>query len=53
MFQAESPYIVLMDINMPMKTGIEALREIKQIKPDAFVIMLTSLTDVGSIEQCL
>lgn len=52
-FEAESPDIVLMDINMPIKTGIQALKEIKQVKPDAFVIMLTSLTDVESIEQCL
>ncbi|GJL78901.1 MAG: response regulator [Nitrospinaceae bacterium] len=52
-FQYESPDVTLLDINMPVKTGIEALAEIKKINPGAFVIMLTSLTDINSIEQCL
>lgn len=52
-FQAESPDITLLDISMPMKSGIEALDEIKKINPNALVIMLTSLTDIESVEQCI
>ena len=32
---------VLMDIKMPDKTGLEALKEIKKINPDLPVIMIT------------
>lgn len=36
------PNIVVMDIRMPGKSGIEATREIKQLYPDTQVIVLTS-----------
>ena len=37
------PDVVLMDITMPRKDGLEALQEICQIDPLAKVIMLTAL----------
>ena len=37
------PDVVLMDITMPRKDGLEALQEIRQIDPLAKVIMLTAL----------
>ena len=39
------PDIVLMDIRLPGKSGIEACEEIKKIKPDVQVIMLTSYAE--------
>lgn len=39
------PQVVVMDIRMPDKNGIEACREIKGIDPGIKVIMLTSYTD--------
>ena len=39
------PDIVLMDIRLPGKSGIEACEEIKQIAPDTKVIMLTSYAE--------
>lgn len=51
LFKAESPVLTLLDINMPLKTGIEALKEIKEINPDSLVIMLTSLSDRDSVKQ--
>ncbi len=32
---------VVMDINMPGKTGIQAVREIKEAQPQTFIIMYT------------
>ncbi len=35
------PDVVIMDINMPGKTGIEAVSEIKEGRPQTFIIMYT------------
>ncbi|HEV2800678.1 MAG TPA: sigma-54 dependent transcriptional regulator [Pyrinomonadaceae bacterium] len=40
-FEAESPTAVLLDIDLPDGSGLDALREIKQRQPDAVVIMIT------------
>ncbi len=53
LYKKEKPDILLLDINMPVKTGEEALKEIIEEFPDAFVIMLTSLADMESVENCL
>jgi two-component system chemotaxis response regulator CheY len=53
LFSKEKPDLLLLDINMPLKTGEEALREIMDAFPDAFVIMLTSVADRGSVENCI
>jgi DNA-binding NarL/FixJ family response regulator len=39
------PDIILMDIRLPGKSGIEACEEIKQKKPDIKIIMLTSYAE--------
>lgn len=53
LFKKEKPDLLLLDINMPEKTGDEALKEIIADNPDAFVIMLTSVSDMKSVEHCL
>ena len=53
LYRREKPDIMPLDINMPIKTGDEALRDIVSEFPDAFVIMLTSLADVESVQKCL
>ena len=52
LFQQHSPHITFLDINMPVKSGIEALEEIKNIDPDALIIMLTSVDESSSVEKC-
>lgn len=51
MYAEEQPSLVLLDVNMPVLDGIGALREIRQIDPDAVVIMLTSVTGRVIVEQ--
>ena len=47
------PDIVLLDLNMPVKTGLEALREIRAGHSNAVVIMVTSVSDTESMERCI
>lgn len=35
------PDMILMDINMPNKTGFEATRAIKDMYPDVFIVIIT------------
>jgi putative two-component system response regulator len=51
---ATSPIsLVVLDIKMPGKSGIELLPEIKSGYPDTAVIMVTAVTDVNVAIQCL
>jgi len=52
-YQREKPSIVLLDVNMPILDGLGTLREIKQIDPEAVVIMLTSLANRQTVEEAL
>lgn len=46
------PDLVLLDLNMPVKSGEEALREILAESKDVRVIMLSSSADRRSVEHC-
>ena len=45
--------LVLLDIKMPGKSGIEFLPEIKEAYPDTAVIMATAVNDIDVAVQCL
>ncbi len=47
------PDLMLLDINMPFKTGEESLKEIMDEFPNACVVMLTSVAEMRSINACL
>ena len=53
MYREKKPDLLMMDINMPLKTGEEALKEIRAEFPDARVIMLTSVIDSTTVENCV
>ena len=40
-FEAEQPAAVLLDVNLPDGSGLDALREFKRRQPDAVIIMMT------------
>jgi NarL family two-component system response regulator LiaR len=43
--RAIKPDVILMDLAMPRKTGIEAIEEIKNENPNARIVVLTSYSD--------
>lgn len=53
LYRRYKPDITLMDINMPVMTGSEALKQILADFPNAFVIMLTSLNTADVVKECL
>ena len=52
-FKAESPSIVLTDMKMPGMDGIEVLKNIKKINPEAEVIVITGHGDIDIAIQSL
>ncbi len=52
-FTEHQPDLVLMDVNMPIMDGIQALERISAVNPDAIVVMLTSLATRHVVERCL
>lgn len=49
----EQPDLVLLDVNMPRLDGLQALEGLRKQDPDCLVIMLTSLVNRHTIEECL
>ena len=45
--------LAILDIKMPGKSGLELLPEVKTKYPNTAVIMVTAVTDVGVITQCM
>lgn len=53
--QAErtAPDIVLMDVDIPKRTGIEATRAIKEVLPSAKILMLTASADENHLYEAI
>jgi len=45
--------LALLDINMPGKTGKELIEEILDLHPDILVIMVSTLSSMDIVEECL
>lgn len=48
-----TPHMVILDISMPNLRGIEAIREIKTIRPDAKILILTMHKDKEYLYQAI
>ncbi len=53
MFKELKPDVVMMDIVMPIKDGISATAEIKQVNPKAKVVMCTSVGQEEKMKQAI
>ncbi len=52
-YKALSPDLVTMDITMPIMEGVEAVRQIKLIDPDAKIIMCSAMGQQSMVVQSL
>ncbi len=53
MFQADRPDVVLMDLRLPDRSGIDVLRALIAIDPKACVVLLTSAQGEASIYEAI
>ena len=53
LLKESQPDAVVMDIRMPIKTGIEGLREIREIDPTVAVIMLTGFGTLETAQDAI
>lgn len=53
MVSYHKPDIALLDILMPVMTGIEAVKEIKDLVPETFIVILTAFEDSKHLELAL
>jgi two-component system chemotaxis response regulator CheY len=48
-----SPDVMLLDMAMPKKDGLSALKEIISMRPDAKIIMITATDNQNTIKDCI
>ena len=53
MFESSNPDVVLLDIAMPKKDGLAALKEIIAKDPKAKIIMITASDNLKTINDCI
>lgn len=53
LFRSGSPDIVLMDIRMPGRSGIEVMRDMLELRPGAAVILMTAYADLDTAVQAI
>jgi len=50
---ALNPDVILMDLNMPRKNGISAMRDIIHLRPEARILMLSSFSDEDQVTEAI
>ena len=53
LFRSGSPDIVLMDIRMPGRSGIEVMSDMLELRPGAAVILMTAYADLDTAVQAI
>ncbi len=51
LYKLRKPDLVLLDVNMPVKEGMEALDEIMEFDPTAVVVVTSSVASRQAVEQ--
>ena len=51
LYKSRQPDLVLLDVNMPVKEGMEALEEIMEFDPTAVVVVTSSVASRQAVEQ--
>ena len=52
-FNETNPDLLLLDMAMPKKDGISALREILDTNPEAKIIMITASDNINTMKECI
>ena len=52
-YKNEKPNLIIMDITMPNKTGIEALKEIKQLDSSAKIVMCSAMGQESMVVEAI
>ncbi|MCB9229923.1 MAG: response regulator [Deltaproteobacteria bacterium] len=52
-FENQKPDLMTLDLTMPNKSGVEAIREIIKICPDARILVVSAIKDASMITEAL
>lgn len=52
-YKAEKPDLTLMDITIPNKNGLEALKEIKEMDPSAKIVMCSAMGQESMVVEAI
>jgi len=52
-FQKHKPHLLMTDLAMPNKDGIQVVKDVIAIDPNAKIILITATDDKNLIQQCL
>ena len=52
-YEEHHPDVILLDITMPNMDGVECLQKLRELDPDAGVVMLSAIRDQETIDRCL
>lgn len=52
LFRVARPELVVLDINMPRKNGLDTLQSLRVLAPHVPIVMLTSVADEAVVERC-
>lgn len=53
LFRAHAPDLVVLDISMPQMDGVRTLAALRELSATTPIVMLTSLSEEGVVEECV